>query len=163
MSTLSLFVQEQGQSGIREVIVAERITAHDLHIAFASSGVQLAADSFVFLDEIDIPLDRESHEPIGNLHHGHRVHVSRCRQIRVTVNYLDRQAHREFGASRRLRAVKEWAVKEFGLDHKDAAEHVLQLHGTTERPASDTPLHTLLRGPHCHLTFDLVPEKRVEG
>lgn len=163
MSTLSLFVQEQGQSGIREVIVAEGITAHDLHQALAAGGMQLAADAFVFLDEIDIPLDREGREPVGGLHHGHLVHVSRCRQIRVTVNYLDRQAHREFGASRRVRAVKEWAVKEFGLDHKDAAEHVLQVHGTTERPASDTPLHTLLRDDRCHLTFDLVPEKRVEG
>ena len=111
MSTFSLFVQEQGHAGIREVIVAEGITAHDLNQALAAGGVQLAADAFVFLNEVEVPLDREGREPVGGLHHGHRVHVSRCRQIRVTVNYLDRQAHREFSAARRVRAVKEWAVK----------------------------------------------------
>jgi hypothetical protein len=61
-----------------------------------------------------------------------------------------------------VRAVKVWSVKQFGLDHKDAAEHVLQRCGSTDRPPSDTPLHTLLEGD-CALCFDLVPEKRVEG
>jgi hypothetical protein len=58
--------------------------------------------------------------------------------------------------------VKAWAVREFHLDHKDAAEHVLQLCESAERPSGDTPLHTLLHGG-CALCFNLVPEKRVEG
>jgi hypothetical protein len=49
------------------------------------------------------------------------------------------------------------------MDPKDAAEHVLQLCNSTDRPPSDTPLHQLVHGPHCALCFDLVPEKRVEG
>jgi hypothetical protein len=49
------------------------------------------------------------------------------------------------------------------LSPKDAAEHVLQLCNSTERPPSDTPLHQLVQGHACELCFDLVPEKRVEG
>jgi len=163
MSTLSLFVQEHGQPSIREIIVEEVISARGFHAALITAGIVLTDDTLVFLDEVDIPLDRHGDEPVGNLHHGHRVHVTRCRHLEVTVNYLERQARGKFGPSRRIRAVKAWAVGEFCLDHKDVAEHVLQVCNSTERPASDTPLHTLLRGPHCQLCFDLVPEKRVEG
>jgi hypothetical protein len=163
MSTLSLFMQEHGQAAIREVLVEEVITERGLHEVLITAGIVLADDALVFLDEIDIPLDRNGDTPIPHLHHGHRVHVSRCRHIEVTVNYLERQAQRQFGPSRRVHAVKAWAVHEFGLDHKDAIEHVLQLCDSQERPDSDTPLHTLLRGHHCTLCFDLVPEKRVEG
>lgn len=163
MPTLSLFVQEHGESTIREVLVEDTITSRDLHAALITAGLVLTDDDLVFLDEADSPLDPKGDEPVAPLHHGHRIHVCRCRHIEVTVNYLERQAHRPFGPSRRVRGVKAWATKEFGLDHKDAAEHVLQLCNSTERPTSDTPLHTLLHGHQCRLCFDLVPEKRVEG
>jgi len=163
MPTLSLFVQEHGHPAIREILIEEVVSARGLHAALITAGVVLTDDTLVFLDEVDSPLDRHGDEPLGHLHHGHRVHVTRCRHIEVTVNYLERQAQRKFSPSRRIRAVKEWAVSEFGLDHKDAAEHVLQVCNSKERPTSDTPLHTLLHGHGCHLCFDLVPEKRVEG
>jgi hypothetical protein len=163
MSTFSLFVQEQGQPAIREVVVEEVISGRGLHEALVAIGIVLTDDTLVFLDEVEIPLDCHGEEPLGHLHHGHRVHVSRCRHIEVTVNYLEREVQRKFAPSRRLRAVKAWAVSEFGLDHKDAAEHILQVCNSEKRPPNDTPLHTLLHDHHCQLCFDLVPEKRVEG
>ena len=163
MPTLTLFVQEHGQPTIREVLVEDTITSRGLHAALITAGFVLTDDTLIFLDEADAPLDSTGDEPVGPLRHGHRIHVCRCRHIEVTVNYLERQAHHPFGPSRRVRAVKAWATKEFGLDHKDAAEHVLQLCNSTERATSDTPLHTLLHGRECRLCFDLVPEKRVEG
>jgi hypothetical protein len=54
-------------------------------------------------------------------------------------------------------------VHKFGLNPKDAAEHVLQLCGSTKRPVTDTPLNELLAKHECALCFDLIPEKRVEG
>ncbi len=163
MPKLTLFVQEHGQPTIREVLVEETITSRGLYAALITAGLVLTDDALLFLDEADSPLDLKEDEPVGPLHHGHRIHVCRCRHIEVTVNYLEQQAHHPFGPSRRVRAVKAWATKEFGLDHKDAVEHVLQLCNSTERPTSDTPLHTLLQGQECRLCFDLVPEKRVEG
>jgi hypothetical protein len=62
-----------------------------------------------------------------------------------------------------VRAVKEFAVHKFGLIPKDAAEHVLQICGSTNCPATDTPLNEFLSKHECALCFDLVPEKRVEG
>jgi hypothetical protein len=94
---------------------------------------------------------------------GERIHVAHCRRIETTVNYLQLSETKGFSPGARVHTVKHWAVEKFGLDRKDAAEHVLQLCGTSTRPTSDTPLHTLVKGPGCALCFDLVPEHRVEG
>jgi hypothetical protein len=49
------------------------------------------------------------------------------------------------------------------MDPGDAAEHVLQLTGTADRPDADTHIGALASCPDCRLAFDLVPLKRVEG
>ena len=59
--------------------------------------------------------------------------------------------------------MKERAVHKFELSPKDAAEHVLQLCQSTDRPASDTPLFQLAGDHGCAVCFDLVPDTRVEG
>ena len=106
----------------------------------------------------------ERHEPVHGLKHGSRVHVTRCHRIKTTVHFLDKTAEHEFPPGARVRAVKEWAVHTFKLSPKDAAEHVLQLCNSTERPPSDTPLAPTRRmATAATLCFDLVPEKRVEG
>lgn len=162
MPEITIFVQQHGKTGITELIVSDSVTERQLHHALAAAGVAVDAEAFIFLDDRDEPLGRDGDQRLHDLRAGHRVHVSRCRRIAVTVNYLEKHAIREFSPGARIRAVKAWAVHEFKLAHKDAAEHVLQRCGSSERPASDTPLHTLLGGD-CALCFDLVPEKRIEG
>jgi hypothetical protein len=162
MSELTLFVQMHGRPSITEIIVTDGVTERQLHEALVTAGISLEADALIFIDEREEPLRREGDQCVSEIKSGHRVHVSRCRRIAVTVNFLEKHETREFAPGTRVRAVKAWSVKQFGLDHKDAAEHVLQRCGSTDRPTSDTPLHTLLKGD-CALCFDLVPEKRVEG
>ena len=63
-----------------------------------------------------------------------------------------------------VETVKRWAaIKGFGMTPADAAEHVLQLAGSTIRPEPDTHIGSLVSGSACQLRFDLVPLKRVEG
>ena len=138
-------------------------TLGDLHEKLAILGVTVDDEAFVFIDEAEEHEQGERHEPLRRLKHGSRVHVSRCKRIATTVNFLDKSEMREFAPGARVRAVKEWAVRVFHMDPKDAAEHVLQLCNSTERPPSDTPMHQLVHGHHCALCFNLVPEKRVEG
>jgi hypothetical protein len=129
----------------------------------AATGIQIDKEALIFLDEGADHLHGHRHEPVPGLEHGCRVHVSRCRRIKTTIHFLDMTAEHEFPPGARLRTVKEWAVREFKMNPKDAAEQVLQICNSTERPASDTPLHQLVHGHACTLCFDLVPEKRVEG
>lgn len=163
MPQLILFVQVQERPGIVEVEVAETLTEAALHEALVSAGVSIAPEIFIFVEESETPLDRHGSNPVKDLRHGMRVHVSRCHRIATTVNFLDKTIEKHFPPGTRVRAVKAWAAHAFHLDHKDAAEHVLQICNSTTRPPSDTPLHTLVHGHHCALCFDLVPEKRVEG
>ncbi len=126
-------------------------------------GIELGDDTLIFIDEAEEPLAREHHHPLPKIKRGCRIHVSKCRKIEVTVHFLDKTEERAFAPGARVKKVKAWAVEQFKLDHHDAAEHVLQLCGSTDRPATDTPLHELAKPLACSVCFDLVPEKRVEG
>jgi hypothetical protein len=163
MTTNVVFIQVQGTPGILEGKVGPAATLGELFAAIAAAGVTIDKDTFIFVDEAENHLHGEHHEPVHGVKHGCRIHVSRCKRIRATVNFLEKTETREFAPGARVRAVKAHAVEAFHMAPKDAAEHVLQLCGSTEHPASDTPLHTLTDHHTCAVCFDLVPEKRVEG
>jgi hypothetical protein len=163
MSKTLIFIQAHGRPGILEAELSEAALLGELHDALAAVGITVAAETFIFIDETEDHLHGHRHEPVPGLKHGARVHVTRCRRIKATVHFLDKTAEHAFAPGARVRAVKEWAAHTFKLSPKDAAEHVLQLCNSTERPSSDTPLHQLVHGHGCELCFDLVPEKRVEG
>jgi len=162
MTNAVIFIQVQGRPGLLEAEVGDASTQGELRAAIAACGIMLD-EAFIFIEEAEEHLQGEHHEPAHGLKHGCRVHVSRCKRIRATVHYLDKTETREFAPGARVRAVKAHAVEVFHMPAKDAGEHVLQLCKSTERPASDTPLHTLTDHHTCAVCFDLVPEKRVEG
>jgi hypothetical protein len=158
-----IFIQVHERPGVIEAQVAEAATLGELRQAIEATGVLLDAALHIFIDEVEHPLHGDHGQRVYGLRHGSRVHVSRCKRIKTTVHYLEHTAEHEFPPGARVRAVKVWAVDEFKLSPKDAAEHVLQVCKSTQRPAADTPLHELVTAHHCALCFDLVPEKRVEG
>jgi hypothetical protein len=163
MSKTLIFIQAHGRPGILEAELSKAAVLGELYEALAAAGIAIDAETFIFVDEAGEHLDGQRHDPIRGLKHGARVHITRCRRIKTMVHFLDKTAEHEFPPGARMRAVKEWAVHTFKLSPKDAADHVLQLCNSTERPPTDTPLHQLISGHACELCFDLVPEKRVEG
>jgi hypothetical protein len=163
MSNLLIFIQVHDRPEILETEISAAATLGELHAALAVLGITVDAETFIFVDEVEEHEHNERNEPLRHVKHGSRVHVGRCKRIATTVNFLDKSETREFPPGARVRAVKEWAAHVFDMDPKDAAEHVLQLCNSTDRPPTDTPLHQLVHGHHCALCFDLVPEKRVEG
>lgn len=160
--TTTIFIQVQGNRGLIEAALPEEATQQDLRRALAEAGVAFDDAALIFIDEDEDPLERDHGEPL-RLKRGCRVHVSRCRKIKVTGHYVEQTAERSFAPGTRLKQVKAWAIKTFKLDRHDAAEHVLQLCNSTDRPPTDTPLHELTQAPACSVCFDLVPETRVEG
>lgn len=161
--TTVIFIQEQGRSGVIEATLKEGATFGDLQDVLAAAGLTVDGETFIFINEAEEHIHGERHHPLPNIKKGCRIHISRCKRINATVNFLDNTEVHEFPPGARVRAVKAQAVHNFHMTPKDAAEHVLQLCGSTERPASDTPLHQLVEGHGCAVCFDLVPEKRVEG
>ena len=163
MTKVTVFVRAHDRPDILEAELAAAATLGELHDLLANAGIIVDADTFIFIDEAEENLAGLRHEPIQGLKHGCHIHVGRCHRIAVTVHFLEKTKHHAFPPGARVRAVKAWAVHKFEMTHKDAAEHVLQICMSTQRPASDTPLHQLVHGKDCNICFDLVPEKRVEG
>jgi hypothetical protein len=161
--TTIVFVQIHGRNDLIEAELPHSATHEHLHGLIAALGVELDQDTFIFLDEEDEPLVHKHHEHLPPIKRGCRIHISKCRKIKVTIHYLEKTEERTFSPGARVKKVKAWAIEKFKLNHHDAAEHVLQLCSSTSRPTTDTPLHELTRASVCSVCFDIVPEKRVEG
>ena len=162
MSKITVFVQVYGTSKIHELALAEALTVAELDAELKKHGIAVDEDTVIFVDDTVEHESREPHRPISSMKHGSRVHVSRCKKIEVTVNFVGQDAKHHFVPGQRVRAVKDWAVKHYHLAPKDAADHVLQIFKSSDRPASDTPLNQLVHDT-CAICFDLVAEKRIEG
>jgi hypothetical protein len=140
--------------GVKDVLAA----------AAKHRGGEAEGEYFVFIEESDEPLNDGDQLPERDDGHPVRLHVHRCRRIEVAVTFNGVTKEHGFGPGTPIAAVKKWAaIVAFGMDPGDAAEHVLQLAGTTDRPEPDTHIGTLATCPRCQLAFDLVPLKRVEG
>lgn len=163
MAKLIVFIHTHDRPGILEAELTEAATIGELYAVFAALGIKIDAETFVFVDESEHHQSSDHHRPVGGLKHGSRIHVCRCKRIKTSVHYLDKTETHEFTPGARVKAVKERAVLTFKLNPKDAAEHVLQICGSPNRPSTDTRLSELLKPHECALCFDLVPEKRVEG
>ena len=163
MPKSTIFVQIQGDARVIEISVNDNLTDAELHKALMGAGITIGSEQFVYIDEAEEPVSADGKRAVADVKHGARVHIARCRHIKTTVNYLEKTITREFAPGTRVRSAKKWATGKFDLEHKDAAEHVLQICNTQERRPSDTPLHTLVNATSCAVCFDLVPEKRVEG
>ena len=161
MSNIVVFLHQNGAADAEELEIALAATFGELLAASKIQGSH--AEAVIFVDEAEEPIGRDVRIEHSGAKHGSRIHVSRCRHIEVTVHYQEKTEIHRFAPGAKVHSVKHWAVHKFNLAHTDAAEHVLQICGGTDRPSGDTPLHTLLRPDSCALCFDLVPEKRIEG
>lgn len=164
MNTIDILLQGEAIADIQLVTVP-----HDADLsALLGAAAKLRSvtehgdgEFLVFLQDEDKPL-----KP-GKLPHPRPgqplcIHVHRCRKVKVEVSFNGETKSAELSPSRTVGASKtHFAVKLFRMSKHDAAEHVLQLADTTERPDADTHLGALAR--HCGVKFDLVPLIRVEG
>ncbi|MGX7896043.1 hypothetical protein [Tsuneonella sp. HG222] len=158
-----VFIAVQGHDNLVEVDLPDNASIEIVHAAVKEAGIEIDEEFILFHDEDDDPIEWHGHERPHNIKHGAKLHLSRCRKVDVTIHFLEQTKKHSFAPGIRVRRVKKWALDHFKLAERDAAEHVLQICGTTDRPPTDTPLHKLVKHGHCELSFDLVPDIRVEG
>jgi hypothetical protein len=161
MTQVPVFVQICGRNALHEASVKLPLDGHTLRDSLAQAGITLEKESLLFLDEDEHPADTSRR--FQELKPGTRVHVSTCHRIEVTVNYLERVLTHPFPPGATVKRVKDWVVNAIDMSPTDAAEHVLQVCGGHDRPASDTPLNELAGHCGCAVCFEFVPDKRVEG
>ena len=163
MPKINVFLQGEGIKDIVRLQLEPESTALDVKRACASHGVQVNGEAAVFTEDQDEAL--ADAVTVGSLagKHGARLHVHRCRRVSVTVSYSGRVGERGFGPGRTVGAVKKWAAQELGISKEDAAELILQIAGTHDQPDVDVHIGTLATCPACALSFDLVPNPRIQG
>jgi hypothetical protein len=166
MEELFVFVHRQGSKRMIEIVVIEAMTVADLanHASLSEGyGNVLPAADLVFFGDSEAPAS--PHEHVSDCHRRHdgRIHLTKCHRIAVSVHYTHGTHSKDFPPGARIKAVKNWAVAQFNVPALDAAEHVLEIHGTKDRPNPSEPLSILVHGDGCKLVFDLVPDIRVEG
>jgi hypothetical protein len=117
---------------------------------------------FIFIQDEDKPLRHKDKLPRPVEGQPLSLHVHRRREIEVEVHYNGQSKSIALAPSRTIGWTKDHVAKKlFGMDRHDAAEHVLQLTGTHDRPDPDTHIGALAH--HHRVAVDLVPLVRVEG
>jgi hypothetical protein len=162
MNPIDIFYQAHGLREIEHIEAqADETVAAVKARLIAKHGCE--ADTLVFLEDQENPLD--DNELIGKVcgAAGAKLHLHRCRQVEVAVTFVvDTQRHK-FAPAATVARVKAWAARKFGMTEDEAGEHVLQISGTQERPAPGTHIGTLASCPDCRIRFDLVPDQRING
>jgi hypothetical protein len=162
---IEILLQGEGIPDIQVVRLGHGKSVMDLLAAAATlRKAGFDGEFLVFVEDAEEPLAAHDALPAGKHGQPARLHVHRCRLVEVAVTFNGVTKEHRFGPGTTVAAVKKWtAIKAFGMTPGDAAEHVLQLAGTADRPEPDTHIGTLVACPDCRVRFDLVPLKRVEG
>jgi hypothetical protein len=163
MTTIAIFYQAEARERVEQASYAPETTLAEV-FADLRTKLGFGEGALLFVEDAEEPCDLGVR--LRDLGHGksHKVHVHRCRHIAVSVTFNGKAKEHRFSPAATVARVKRWAAeKAFEMSPEEAAEHVLQLSGTTERPSPGTHLGTLAKHPHCHVSFDLVPNERVNG
>jgi hypothetical protein len=164
---VQLFVQGEGSKQIRLISIDAGASVGDLvaELAAKFSGEfpMAVGDVAVMLEDDDREIPGSATLAEAGLTNRKRVHVHRCRKVRVSVNFNGNTINDDLPPSTTVRKIKKWADKEFEIDKIDATAHALQLCGGPDRPDEDAHVGTLTNNAACSVCFDLVPKQRVEG
>lgn len=162
MQAIAVFYQAENLGRVEHANYSPDATLNDV---LADIRTKLRTDAaLLFLEDVEEPADltarlRDLAGPTGL-----KVHVHRCRRIEVVVTFNGAAKVHAFAPSATVTRVKRWATeKAFPMTPEEAAEHVLQITGTTDRPSPGTHLGTLVTHPRCQVRFDLVPNERING
>jgi len=163
MPIIDIFYQGAGLDEIQHLQLNDDRSFADLKTAIIAAG-HADADAVLHLEN-----EKEPASPCALLEdfdcrRGLRVHVARCQRVAVEVTFNGQIVERGFPPALTLARVKRWAAQRgFDMSKEEAGEHALQIEGTHDRPSLNTHLGALLACGVCEITFDLVPDERING
>jgi hypothetical protein len=163
MTSIDVFYQGEGILEIAYFEASPDDTFAVLKLAIVEKH-GLTKEALIYLEDRDEPIDEQClvRDLVGRA--GIKAHFHRCRHVEVGVTFNKETAHHRFGPSTTVARLEKWAAEQkFGMTPQEAAEHVLQISGTKDRPDPGTHLGTLVFCPNCRISFDLVANERING
>jgi hypothetical protein len=161
-----VYLQSEHFPDVKLVEVDDNATIHELKHAIQAllpAGTNVSDLELSVEDDDDDAHAHSSHVKQLKKEHGVRVHLHRCKHIDVQVRFGAEVVHHQFRPATTVGRVRLWAGQKLGMAPGDIAEHVLQIAGTNDQPDVDVHIGALAKGPHCAVTFDLVPAHRING
>lgn len=124
-------------------------------------------EGFLFLGDSEDPLDLSMKlGELGIEKHGH-IHANRCRQVTVTVDYAGQSKSHKFPPTAKVKAVKNWAVKQDWQTPIDPAEQpkfaLFLPDGDSDALPEARRIGTYLAKGKCDVTFELAYQERQQG
>ncbi|HEX4826339.1 MAG TPA: hypothetical protein VFV19_18710 [Candidatus Polarisedimenticolaceae bacterium] len=174
---VELFVHAQGA----KPTVATGSAAETLRTVLVRAGVITGegGEVYVFVGECgealteleDVEDGVDKHDPADvnltleelDLRRHRHVHVHKCRHVAVEVHFSGQTKRHRFSPATTIAVVTTWARRKLHLDPAAAAEYVLQLCNSTERPRADRHLGELVQAAVCSICFNLVREVTPQG
>jgi len=162
---MEVFLQGPGMARLALIKVPADGKVQDLIEIAKEKGLKLEDGQTlqVWVEDKDDPLTPDQPLKIAGIQSRSRVQVHTCPRIHVTVNFQSRSEDHPFSPVATIRTIKQWADKKYGLSEVDASEYALQVCGTSDRPADDIQVGSLVQPGQCQVCFDLVAKQRVEG
>ncbi len=163
MKTIDLFYQGEGVQEIEHLEICEDATFSIVREQLKEKH-NISDDTLLFLEDQDEPIDDSvcinSCSRSGTL----KFHFHRQSKIKVAINFNSETIERHFPPSTTIARLKHWAAeRKFAMTEEEASEHVLQISGTHERPSPAVHIGSLVECNHSSLSFDLVPDERING
>ena len=164
-NNIEVFLQGPGIARLALVKVPANGKVQDLIEIAKEKGLKLEAGQIphVWVEDKDDPLSPDQPLKIAGIQSRSRVQVHTCPRIHVKVNFQSRSEDHPFSPAANIRTIKQWADKKYGLSEVDASEYALQICGTSDRPADDIQVGSLVNSGQCQVCFDLIAKQRVEG
>lgn len=163
MKTIDVFYQGEGLNEPEHLEIDAKATFATVKARLIERHA-IAADALLFVEDEDEPVDVDGALAKHATPKGLKLHLHRCRHVRVTVTFNGETVDHRFPPSATVARVKRWAAeRKFGMSTEEAGEHVLQIAASHERPAPGTHIGALTDHHTCAVAFDLVPDERING
>ncbi len=152
---------------LRELLIREKLIREDDTEIFVFVGECEEA----LVEDIEIEEGEDRRAPVDinltievlELERHRHVHCHTCRHIGIDVAFNGKTKRHKFSPSTTVATAAAWARKKFRLDPAAAADYVLEICGTTDKPRPDKHLGELVKAGTCSLCFDLVKEVTPQG
>lgn len=109
------------------------------------------------------PVDIDLTVAVLEIEKHRHVHCHTCKHVGVEVSFNGRGKRHKFSPSATIETATAWARKKFQLDPAAAADYVLEIPGTSDKPRPDKHLGELVKSGICSISFDLVKEVTPQG
>jgi hypothetical protein len=163
LENITVFYQAEGLTSVEVVEVERETTVATLRDVLCRKH-DWPEEILLFAEDVDDELDTTVLLCELGISEATKLHAHRCRKIDVSVSYNGVTLPYVYGPSATIARIKHHAaIDGFHLSEEAAAEHVLQIKGTTTQPQPGTHLGSLVAHPECRIAFDLVPKHRVQG